>query len=377
MVPLPSWTLTTNFVHLRAPRRSDERPRLSAREVGIALLLVAAAALCFSGIARADSPCTSGGDHQLACWGDDESPLLAIGAATDVTSNSARLNGSITPRDFPAEAWFEYWPANDPASAVSTPVQTVPIGSSSQGIFADVVGLSPGTAYDFRLAATNDWSAQPARSDTASFTTASPPAPVTQGLAPPTAGQTVNVEPVDGTVGTKCEGDDGFVKLEGAKQIPVGCTVDTQFGTVALTASKGSSGETQTGDFWGGVFIVDQKAGDDQNAVLTLAGRLKCEKRKGGMAANRRGTGGQVLKRRRRGGRRLWGSGKGNFQTAGNYGSASVRGTTWLVVDRCDNSTLTKVIEGTVWVRDFVRGTSIVLNTGEQYLAKAPIPRLR
>jgi hypothetical protein len=47
------------------------------------------------------------------------------------------------------------------------------------------------------------------------------------------------------------------------------------------------------------------------------------------------------------------------------------------VVDRCDNSTFIKVGEGTVWVRDFVKDTSTVLETGDEYLAKAPIPRLR
>jgi hypothetical protein len=213
---------------------------------------------------------------------------------------------------------------------------------------------------------------EPVSSETASMTTlALPVAAAAPGLPPPIAGQSVNVEPVDGVVATKCEGDQGFVKLQDAEQIPVGCLIDTRNGTVALTASKGSSGETQSGDFWSGVFVVSQKAGDNQDAVLTLAGRLKCEKRKFG------NTGRVLMRGGRSGGRGLWGSGKGNFKTVGNYGSASVRGTTWYVRDRCDSSTLFKGGEGTVWVRDFVKGTSVVLQTGDQYLAKAPIPRLR
>ena len=75
-------------------------------------------------------------------------------------------------------------------------------------------------------------------------------------------------------------------------------------------------------------------------------------------------------------GRKLWGSGKGNYTTSGSYGSATVRGTTWLVVDRCDSSTLFKVAEGTVWVRDFVNEKSLILTTGQQYIAKAQIPRI-
>jgi hypothetical protein len=176
---------------------------------------------------------------------------------------------------------------------------------------------------------------------------------------------------VDGTVETTCEDSVGLKRLNGPRQVRVDCVIDTRQGTVSLTASKGSSGETQTAFFWAGLFHATQSTGDNKEVVLTLAGRRKCEKKSGGM------TGRATASKKGKGGRRLWGSGKGNYRTAGNYGSASVRGTTWLVVDRCDNSTLFKVGEGTVLVRDFVKKSSRVLKTGEQYLAKAPIPRLR
>ena len=51
--------------------------------------------------------------------------------------------------------------------------------------------------------------------------------------------------------------------------------------------------------------------------------------------------------------RKLWGSGKGNFRTEGNNGSATVRGTIWLTEDRCDGSTFFKVRRGVVTIRDF------------------------
>ena len=54
-----------------------------------------------------------------------------------------------------------------------------------------------------------------------------------------------------------------------------------------------------------------------------------------------------------------------------------MRGTTWLVADRCDGSTLFKVIEGTVWVNDFVKDIQVVLQAGESYVAKSAIPRLK
>jgi hypothetical protein len=68
--------------------------------------------------------------------------------------------------------------------------------------------------------------------------------------------------------------------------------------------------------------------------------------------------------------RRLWGSGKGRFETRGRYSSATVRGTRWLVVDRCDG-TLTRVRQGVVLVKDFKRGRSVLVRAGRSYFAKA------
>jgi hypothetical protein len=75
-------------------------------------------------------------------------------------------------------------------------------------------------------------------------------------------------------------------------------------------------------------------------------------------------------------GRKLWGSGEGNYKTVGSHGSATVTGTIWLVHDRCDGSTLFKVKRGTVLVRDFVKDSSVVLEAGQSYLAKVAIGRL-
>ena len=67
---------------------------------------------------------------------------------------------------------------------------------------------------------------------------------------------------------------------------------------------------------------------------------------------------------------KLWGNGKGRFRTSGKYSSATVRGTIWLVQDRCDG-TLTKVRRGTVSVRDFKRKRSVTVKAGHSYLARA------
>ena len=67
---------------------------------------------------------------------------------------------------------------------------------------------------------------------------------------------------------------------------------------------------------------------------------------------------------------KLWGNGKGKFRTSGKYSSATVRGTIWLVEDRCDG-TLTKVSRGTVSVRDFKRKKTVTVK------ARSQLPRAR
>ncbi len=294
-------------------------------------------------------------------------PVVGADPVQGVTSSTASLSARINPRNLPAQAWFEYWPAASPQSATHTPAKAVAAAVMQKALSAQIAGLSPDTQYAFRVAATNELGSNPVYSSTAALKTA--PAP---GIPAPVAGQSVNVETASGVVRVKCPGDSGFNKLVSATQIPVGCEVDTDSGTVALTASKGSSGATQSAYFWGGTFEIDQNAGDEQDAVATLGGRLRCEKRAGAKATrvSKRGSGGK-------GGRKLWGSGNGNFKTVGNYGSASVRGTTWLVVDRCDLSSVFEVKEGRVKVRDFIKGISLVITPGKRYVAKAPFLRLR
>jgi DNA-binding beta-propeller fold protein YncE len=185
---------------------------------------------------------------------------------------------------------------------------------------------------------------------------------------PPTPGKTVNVAPVKGTVKTKCKGDTRFTKLTGAKQIPVGCKVDTERGTVRLTSSKGTAGGTQSGKFNGGLFKINQKKTRHPYTVLKLAGSLHCNTAKAlsapAPAAAKKGRG----KKR---GRRLWGNGKGKFRTRGRHGAASVRGTDWLVEDRCNDSTLFKVRSGVVKVNDFEKRKTVTLRKGERYVARA------
>jgi hypothetical protein len=287
------------------------------------------------------------------------SPLLQLGDPGTITSTTAGLAATVNPRNLAATAWFEYWPASDPAPIpVWAPIETVPSGLVPVAISSLISELEPNTDYVYRVSAYNEVSSDPVHSATKTLRTTDP------GLPPPVAGKTFNLEPVEGTTSTKCVGEDDFRKLVAPRQVTIDCQIDTDDGTVALTASKGAGG-TQTALFWGGLFDVNQKAGDNETAVMGLTGGLRCEKRVTGRHSRT-----QLRARKGGGGRKLWGSGGGNYKTVGSHGAATVRGTIWLVADRCDGSTLFKVKKGVVAVRDFLTQTTVTLEAGQSYVAK-------
>jgi hypothetical protein len=68
--------------------------------------------------------------------------------------------------------------------------------------------------------------------------------------------------------------------------------------------------------------------------------------------------------------RRLWGSGRGRFRTRGRYGAATVRGTKWLTLDRCDGTNV-RVVRGKVSVQDLVhpnRRSKLVTAGGKTFV---------
>lgn len=69
--------------------------------------------------------------------------------------------------------------------------------------------------------------------------------------------------------------------------------------------------------------------------------------------------------------RRVWrADAHDRFRTRGRRGAASVRGTTWLVEDRCDGSTSVRLKKGSVNFRDFVEKRTVVVKRGETYVAR-------
>ena len=191
-------------------------------------------------------------------------------------------------------------------------------------------------------------------------------APAAANAAAPPApafARTVVLSPVSGRVLIRLPGASGaFAPLSGPRAVPVGTLVDTTAGRVRLTSAKPTPGYTQTGQFFAGVFRIEQKRADAGLVNLVIrdpANQGVC----GGGAAHA-----VVLSQRVLG--LLRGVAKGRFRTTGRFSAATVRGTDWGVRDRCDG-TLTVVRTGVVLVTDFRLHQTIAVRAGQTYLARA------
>ena len=203
------------------------------------------------------------------------------------------------------------------------------------------------------------------------------------GLPPPVVGTTANLLPLRGRVfvrlpaGSAAGGGpraaqkgSGFVPLEQARQVPIGTFVNTRRGTVRLATARNFEGEVQFGNFASGLFQVLQARRNNAITRLPLKGS-RARFRRCRRARRSAVTASAAQRRRlsRRVVRRLRARARGRYRTRGRHSAATVRGTVWLTVDRCDG-TLTRVRRGRVAVRDFRRRRTVVLRSGKRYLAQ-------
>jgi hypothetical protein len=167
------------------------------------------------------------------------------------------------------------------------------------------------------------------------------------GTPPVATPQTVRARRVSGRV--RVEQGTKWTALTTPRTLPLGTTLDTRHGTVALTATV--AGHTRRGAFHGGVFKVRQATPKDPVDVV-LGGRA--------FAACRHGSTRVV--------RRLAASTKGHFEILGRESTTS--GTaSWTTQDRCDG-TLTSVQTGTVAVRDVPRHRTVAVHARRRVLIK-------
>ncbi|MDO9353206.1 MAG: hypothetical protein Q7T55_05895 [Solirubrobacteraceae bacterium] len=188
-------------------------------------------------------------------------------------------------------------------------------------------------------------------------TAAPAPTPTPRPGVVPVQNQSVAVAPVSGTVFIRIGTSTEYREFRVGEAIPVGTVLDTTDGRVRLTSIF--NGVRQTADFYGGTFQVLQPEGQGGMVELRLIGKPTCSNKKASAAVKRKTK------------PRVWGDGKGRFRTRGSNSSATVRGTKWLVEERC-TGTYTKVDRGIVSVRDFTRHRTLLVKAGRNYLAKPP-----
>jgi hypothetical protein len=156
----------------------------------------------------------------------------------------------------------------------------------------------------------------------------------------PRLGRTTIVAAVSGNVRIRPRHARSFVRLHGQRLIGFGATVDASHGTVKLVTARGPSGGRQSGVFDGGAFVVTQERSGLVD--LLLAGGRRAARACGpAISSIRAGGGGDpeaaaavsptVL-------RLLHARAHGRFRTRGRYAAATVRGTQWTTMDRCDGT---------------------------------------
>ena len=99
-------------------------------------------------------------------------PTVVTNPATSVTTTGGVLNGGVNPNGLATNGWFEWGTNPTLATFSSTSSQSLGSGTTSQAVAATLSGLTPGTTYYFRVAASN--SAGPSKGSIASFSSGRP-----------------------------------------------------------------------------------------------------------------------------------------------------------------------------------------------------------
>lgn len=247
-------------------------------------------------------------------------------------------------------------------------------------------GFLVADAFNHRIRAVTEV-ADPPPVDPGTPPTTPPPVGVTPppGVTPPVLGRTAVARPTSGTIRIRRPGTKVFVLLDEAESITLGTEVDSRKGSVAIFFVTTKDGKTASASISEGRVLITQPPEIDRGqrpGRLTLSGPLVgCTSRR--VTARERAVrraGRTVVARAARtdkppAGRRIKVRAKGRIKTQGRHGSAIVRGTRWIMVDRCAShpspGTLVSVQEGVVAVRDFARRKTINVRRGERYLARA------
>jgi streptogramin lyase len=307
-------------------------------------------------------------DSQKVFKTDAIPPSVQAADATSITTTGATLGGAVNAHNSDTTYRFEW--GETTAYGHSSPTLGAGDDNQPHQVALPLDGLTPGTTYHFRVVASSD--AGETAGDDRSLTTATPdpdpPAtdpPVINPVAPtPKLGTSAVASPVTGTVLVRPPGAKHYEELGPNDVIPVGARIDTRRGTIDLVTAL-PDGRTQKAKFWNGVFTVRQSKKGKGYTDIYVAPATGCRK----PAAKKSRVSAARKKKRRP--NSLWGhDNHGRYRSHGRRSVALVRGTTWLMEERCEGS-YTKVKHGKVSVRDLRRKKTVLVRAGHSYLARA------
>jgi len=93
-----------------------------------------------------------GADRTFTTLSATGPPVVSTNPATNVTSSSATLNGSVDPHGLTTTVSFEYGTTTSYGHTTATQSKT---GNTYQNVSANISGLTASTTYHFRIMATN------------------------------------------------------------------------------------------------------------------------------------------------------------------------------------------------------------------------------
>jgi streptogramin lyase len=321
------------------------------------------------------------GVHKIAMM--TVAPAIGSSKASAVSTRTASLEANVGANSQETNYSFEYGTTSAYGSRTSSSSAGSGAGRSTVSSF--VGGLTPATLYHFRVVATNPTGTSYGLDET--FTTGSiqgaeegtiaPIVPSGLGagplganpntVLPPRLGKTAIARPVSGTVLVRIPSTAPARRLLAGEDIPVGALVDASNGRLLVTTALPSPGNTQSAAVWGGAFVIGQSASGQGMTTFALAtGRpADCPglaRRSSGHAAAAHARSSKTHS--------LWATDHGGrFSTRGQNSVATVRGTYWGTIERCDG-TMTVVRRGLVSVRSLRTGQTVLVRAGHSHLMK-------
>jgi hypothetical protein len=299
---------------------------------------------------------------------EPSSPAVQPEDVVAIHGDSARISATVSSMTLPTAYLFQWGPTTDYGHL--SPLVILEGRAAPNRVKFEVRGLQPGTRYHWRIVAAN--ALGHALGSDRSFTTDGDDGrqgaeDQTEPTPPPQRSESAVAEPSRGEVRIRRKGAKGFEPLGKATSIPFGSVVDARRGRVKVVTAVDAAGTTQTATFRGGMFELRQPSSGNGTVDVVMRGGSFARRCRSRLATASR----LPARDRKRIVRRLWASDRhGKFRMHGRNSVATVRGTRWQMIDRCDG-TLTRVTSGAVDVRDRRTGRTVRVRAGRSHLSRA------